>query len=633
MSDEVVKDILSGKNATERDRIANRYIERAAELKKTARFSQFLKSVLQDEKMEKRNQLAKFGQATGVQQANFKIGERTYSLNTPGWTVDGSGIYKFYEQSGMIRRACYRPVFPIKVLRNVEDSKEKVKLCYLDGYGHWMTRIFDRALLSSGTKIIQLSSYGLDVTSETSKALVEFLSVIENSNLEKIDRGYSSSKFGWKTYGGEKLFTPYDTDIEFDSEEKFKTLSDSIKEKGDYEKWLKLAKEIRPSGRKEPFVYLVASFSSILVQPLGLLPFIVNLWTETGKGKTVALMFAASVWGNPAEGNLLTDPTTTRTALEQRCTALNNIPMMIDDLSKMKDGVEVDFTNMIYFLCGGKGKERSNTELGVEVVGTWKNCILTNMERPLANETMRGGAVNRVIDFQSEDGSYFMKNGRDQGRAIVETLKSNYGHAGRRFVDVVKQMSPEDLKTKFEGYVSAIKAEAERTGANKEEKQIQPLAALLLTDELIEKHIFLDGQRIDIAWAVSQLKECDEINENQRAYEMLVSWVMANRSTHFSSVVTTEQWGFILDGYVWINPIAFKNLASTMNFSTVALCNWAKKKNLLKFDDEKGVNRFTKKKRDKELGTSNYYVFKLQISESLDFTELSEDEQLELPFV
>lgn len=628
LSDEVVKDIFSGKTATERDRISVKYMERAKELKFITEFRRFLKSAVDDEK-EARALATKIS-GTDVQRATFEIGDNSYTFNTPGWIVDQSGIYRVIESSGMKKKACYRPMFIRKVLRNIEDQKEKVKLCYLDGNKVWREKIFDRSIVSSGSKITMLSSYGVDVTTESSKALVEFLSDVENNNLSEVERGLSTSKFGWKMYEGERKFIPYDTEIEFDSNERFHSLSCSIKERGSYDTWLKLAKKIRSSGRKEPFIYLIAAFSSVLVQPLNCLPYIVNLWTETGKGKTVALMFACSVWGNPDEGNYLTDPTSTRTALEQRCTALNNLPMMIDDLSKMKDGVDVDFTNMIYFLCGGKGKERSNVDLGVEVVGTWKNCILTNMERPLATETMRGGAVNRILDFQSEEGSYFMFDGRDKGREIVKTLKENYGFAGRLFVEIIKNLPAQELKEKYEAYVTVIKDFTEKQGTQKEEKQISPMAILLLTDELIEQHIFKDGQRLDVEWCVNQLKNCDQVSENQRAYEDLMSDVMANSKLHFNPDSNAEQWGFSDGDYVWLFPGAFRTLANKNNFSTTALCNWAYKQGLMLCDKEEGRVRYTKNKRVPKTNIiGKYYVFKLP---SKEFNELTEEEVKELPF-
>lgn len=633
-SDDVLKAILSAETQTEMERKAQPYIDRSRKLGCKTEFRSLMKSAVQDKKRSiiASNQVALANMQTAIFNANGK----EYMFNVPSWQVDERGIYKILS-SGIIRRACYRYVFPTKVLTNIEDKTEKVKLCFRNGDGAYIERIFNRLDITSASKIVSLSQYGVDVTTETSKALVEYLCDLENNNKDAIERGKSTGQFGWKMHEGQLKFIPYDTEIEFDAGKQFQPLSDSLQPKGKYEKWLALAKRIRGSGRKEPLIYLIASFSSVMVKPLGLLPYIVNLWTETGKGKTVALMFACSVWGNPEEGSYLSDPTSTRTALERRCTALNNLPMMIDDLSKMKDGVDVDFTSMIYFLCGGKGKERSNLDLGTDVVGTWKNCILTNMERPLATETMRGGAVNRILDFQSEEGSYFMFDNKDRGRDIVKTLKENYGFAGKLFVECIKHMPVQNLKEKYEDYVTQIKEIAESQGTAKEEKQIAPMAAILLTDELIEKEIFQDGVRLDLEWCVSQLKDVDTVSENQRAYDDLVSMVYANASTHLpNGECHSERWGFMENGYVWLFPTAYRDIATKCNFSTTALANWALKQNLLKHDNDKNRIRLTKNRRDDNANILvKYYVFKLPTDErspSEQFEDMTEEEQMALPF-
>ena len=47
---------------------------------------------------------------------------------------------------------------------------------------------------------------------------------------------------------------------------------------------------------------MAASFASVLLEPLKVLPFVLHLWGTTGTGKTVALMVAMSIWGNPQNG-------------------------------------------------------------------------------------------------------------------------------------------------------------------------------------------------------------------------------------------------------------------------------------------------------------------------------------------
>jgi uncharacterized protein (DUF927 family) len=226
---------------------------------------------------------------------------------------------------------------------------------------------------------------------------------------------------------------PYsEGDIVFNVPLNAKPLADSVKTFGEFETWLSLVKSIRASGRPEPLVYMAASFGSVLVPIIHVMPFIVNLYGTTGKGKTVNLMLASSIWANPTK--FITESTSTLNSLEQRLNILNNLPMMIDDLSKIKDRGDGDkLTEMIYMLCSGQGKGRLNKNIEMREVATWSNAILTNIERPLATETMQGGAVNRVLDFEIQEGMIF-----DDCNGLVNIIKENYGFAGEKFVEVVR---------------------------------------------------------------------------------------------------------------------------------------------------------------------------------------------------
>ena len=224
---------------------------------------------------------------------------------------------------------------------------------------------------------------------------MQYLADVENLN--EIPVKNSTSKFGWH----DNDFIPFDKKVIFDDESRFKELANSLRESGSYEIWLDLVKKIRSNtAHYEPQVYMSASFASVLVSKLNMLPFILNIYGKTGGGKTVSLMLAASIWANPSENKYITDSYATQNAFEIRLDILNHLPLLMDDLSKVKDKLNDNFTDLIYLLCSGKGKDRSNVDLGLNKVKCWSNSILSNMERPLAAETMRGGAINRIIDVR-----------------------------------------------------------------------------------------------------------------------------------------------------------------------------------------------------------------------------------------
>ena len=321
--------------------------DRAEELKVKGKFTKLVAAYKKEDKKMKRmaGMSASENYNSVTNQTCFDFFEDGHELACGNWIANEQGVME-YNAFGLMQRACYHPILPIQLLKNAETGKEKVKIAFKKGF-NWNEIVVDRGILASASKIVGLADYGVSVTSENAKLLVRFMSDIENLNSGEIESKVSTSKLGW--IRGE--FMPYGFDVEFDSKEKFKDIFESVAEYGSKDAWFECVREIRKSGRKEPLVYLAGSFASVLLKPLNLLPFIVNLWSESGKGKTVALMVATSVWANPAEGKYMTDPSATQVSLEIRDDILNHLPLVIEDLSKMRDKYGDAFTDMVYMLC------------------------------------------------------------------------------------------------------------------------------------------------------------------------------------------------------------------------------------------------------------------------------------------
>lgn len=515
--------------------------------------------------------------------------------------------------------ACYHPIMPVERLFNIETKTEKITLAYYRD-GVWKEITVDKAIIASASKIVKLADYGIAVTSETAKTLVQYLSDIENLNIIPVKN--STSKFGWH---GEE-FIPFDKSVVFDDESRFRELSKSLIPRGSFETWLDLVREVRKNtAHYEPQVYMSACFASILVSKLNMLPFIVNLWGSTGKGKTVALMIACSIFADPSEGKYITDSYATQNAFEIRLDILNHLPLLMDDMSKVRDKMNNDFTDLIYLLCSGKGKDRSNIDLGLNKMKCWQNTILSNMERPLAAETMKGGAINRILDFEMADGYIFQ-----DGNRVVEILKDNYGWAGVKYVDFIKELPVEAINAIRKDFEAKIKEEAKRQDSEKEEKQILPMSLLLTADKIATDYIFEDGIYLDIPTMVSQLKDIDEVSEGQRAYDAIIQAVQRNPN-RFDCTVLGEQWGYIERYRVNILPTVVKDIARTENFSVKAFCSWAKRKNLICTNNSKNQNvmRWNGK-------STRFYTIMLPEDEEEEakneFHDTAPDEQNELPF-
>ncbi len=619
LSDEVLTEIFEEQNPIEQAKLLLSVQEKAKILGVKTKFDTMATAYKKVNReiakaaVEKKSQNTSFDNYT--QFDYFDDGHELYCGN---WIADQYGVRTFTMFGEQL--ACYHPILITQRLMNAETGREKVKLAFQKGF-KWKEIIVDKATIASSNKIVALADYGVSVTSETSKALVKFLSDLENYNIQNIDTRVSTSKFGW--INGE--FMPYGLNIEFDSESKFKDIFESVRSCGDYKKWMDLMLKIRKSGRYEPQLYMAGSFASVLLKPLNVLPFILNLWGETGKGKTVALMVATSIWASPGENKYITDPVSSQVALEVRDDILNNLPMVIDDLSKTKDKYGDAFTDIIYMLCGGKGKDRSNVNLGLNKATTWQNVVLTNIERPLATETMRGGAINRILDFEMEEGSIFRN-----GNQVVEIISQNYGFAGRMFVDEIKAISFEEVRRMQQEFLELINQKAKEKGQEKEEKQTIPLSVMLTADKIATDGIFQDGIYLDIDRCVDALKNKGDVSENDRAYEFIMSEISININKFVpddEGNYRGECWGCIEDGYAIILVNAFNRMCERGNFSNKGFLSWAAKKNLI-------IQSGGKNTKTKRFGTTTPRCVWLRMDDGMidEHGFIVVDEQMKLPF-
>jgi hypothetical protein len=371
-------------------------------------------------------------------------------------------------------------------------------------------------------------------------------------------------------------------------------------------------KNIRKKGRIESKFLLAASFASVLVKPLGVLPFFVDLWGETEGGKSVSLMLACSVWANPDESQYIGDFKTTDTALEARADMLNNLPMMLDDTSKTSAKVRDNFEGIVYDLCSGKGKSRSNKDLGMNRENRWKNCILTNGERPLQSYVSQGGAINRILEVECGANVY------DNPQLTATVLKENYGFAGIRFIEAVKTIGFEKIGEIYKEFCDVL------FDSDKMQKQAMSLAVVLTADKIATEYIFNDGCYISPEEAKETLIDRDMVSDNERCYQYLMDKIAMNTS-RFDSATGLEKWGTIDKGYAYFYPQAFEELCKDAGFSKKSFLSWAERKGYL--DSDKG--RTTKVKR---IGDKTIRAIAIALREENEGFLRVEEATEELPF-
>lgn len=572
MRKQLYEELFAIKSKIDRSEVKFRLMDRAKAVKTKHIAEEFIREFQKAEQEKEKAERANNSLQIVENITNFypdSIDKSYPQMACGSWIATENGIFSS-ETSKARELVCHHPIMPIRRLKNIETGEEQITITFKrDGY--WTEITVPKIDVVTSRAITNLARFGVQVNSENARLLVKYLADVEMYNADMIDVQHSTSKLGWH----DSIFVPYDLSIVFDGEYRFKTLFQSIQEHGDYFKWITLAKQLRSCGRLEPRIALAASFASVLIQPLGALPFIVDFYGQTGGGKTVTINIAASVWGDPTPGTYVGNFRSTDTSLETRADMLNNLPMILDDSKNASQYIQDNYETLIYNLCSGKGKGRSNKDLGAAKENTWSNVTICNGEYPISEHADSGGAINRIIEIECCEDIY------ENPAEINDTVLKNYGFAGRVFVGIVKQKTHDELK--------AVKATIEKEFEKYDfpAKQIMAMSTLLLADKLATEFIFKDGRALTVEDVVDIPTRKKDVSEGQRCYEFLLESVVVYGQHFDIQYDSIDQWGFkerdeLGNDYIFFYISPFENLLKKNGFSRKAFTAWAMNRSLLR---------------------------------------------------
>lgn len=488
-------------------------------------------------------------------------------LNAGDWEADDGGIFKKNGYNDEV--ACPHPIMPVERLVNIDTGEEKLQLAFRKGT-IWRKIIVSKTVLASSNKVTELAGSGIAVTSQNARAFIQYISDMENMNYYLIPEKKSIGRFGYIPGEG---FSPFVDGLIFDGDANFKAMFQTVRSRGSETKWLETAAEVREMSTTAKII-LAASFASVLLEPLNCLPFFVHLWgVDSGTGKTVALMVAASVWGDPAVGAYVKTFDGTVVGMEKTAAFLNNLPFCLDELQLAKDS-KGRTTFDVYKLAQGVGRTRGNRAGGVDLTPTWRNCILTTGESPLTGTASGAGAVNRVIDIECKSAQAVIKD----GMRISGAVKRNYGFAGRKFVERLYQ--PGVIDRVSERYRELFRILSDRDTT---EKQAMAAAAIILADELACQWIFSGQQPLTIEKVSEFLASKAAVSAGDRGYKYLCDWVTqnSNKLCGRSENPNIEVLGALEDGRAYIIRSVFERILQDAGYSTAAMISYLKQENLI----------------------------------------------------
>lgn len=491
-----------------------------------------------------------------------KNGEKVY-LQPGNWQIDSTGIHR---SNGMNDEyACSHPIAPIMRLVNIDNGSEKRVVAFERG-GTIKYITVEKQVISDVKSIIALSGQNVDVTSVNVKPLVAFLQDVENANYDIIPEQQSVGRLGWMKDG---RFSPYVEELVFDGDVAYGQIFHAIRPKGKFELWRECAVQCRQESITAQ-IMLAASFASVLIEKLGGLCFFVHLWgVDSGTGKSVGLMLAASVWGDPEIGQYPQTFNATQVGHEKTAVFLNSIPMCIDELQLSKDSRGQSKFN-VYQLAEGSGRTRGNKQGGIDSPTKWRLCILTTGESPIVQSNAGAGAVNRVIDIECKPEEAVIRD----GAGVCKIIRTNFGTAGRKFIEGLTEQRLADAQTLYDMYFRQLSS-GETT-----EKQAMAAAMILTADALADVLVFHTGKRLSVEEISEFLKSKSSVSAGERGYRYLCDWVALN-SAKFAGEGNGETYGIIDGDYAYINRSVFRSACKDAGFDERALLSWMKKNGII----------------------------------------------------
>lgn len=596
--------IFSIKNQVSRTEIIVKLEDKAKQLGLTRSFGKLLKAYQTEYAQQFKQKGSNVIQFTKPPIENLKCGK---------WDCNDTGVTKSTMSAGMIPQtivACPHPILPVERLINVDSETEKIKLAFFKD-NKWQYITIERSVVANKSNIIQLSDRGVEVNSENAKDLVSYIADVISLNAKEIPVNRSTDRLGWI----ENEFAPYVDDLKYDGDIAFKDVYASVKEVGDYEEWKKVCKGVRKES-KIAHLLLASSFASVLNEILGVLPFVVHIWGGTGAGKTVGLMLAMSVWGNPEVGKLTRTLNATQVALARYASFVHDIPFAGDELQTIKNRWD-SFDNLVMYLTEGVDRGRGKAYGGIELLKQWNCCFLFTGEEPITKATSGGGVKNRVIEVEATekviaDGNY-----------ISNFVRKNYGYAGKDFINNIPKQ--EDLQKRYREIFQEILQKTDTT-----DKQAMAMATILLADEISTDLIFKD-EKLTVEDVSNWLTSTKDIDVSTRAYEWTMNWISQNINK-FKENESGEIWGkYIEDQDIClVNKSLYAEALNKAGFDFTAV--------IRKFADRNQIERNTQGKfthSTKAFGVkANYIKFKLEPEKSdIAYEENYEQQEMaDLPF-
>ena len=473
--------------------------------------------------------------------ANFSFGENGIYYRTE--TAQGNP--KFVRAAGV-------PAIITERIYNIDTGIEKMEIAF-KYFNIWKRVIQPKQNYFVAKNITCLTNYGLNLTSETAKYMVRFLSELESANLSRIPLVYAISHMGWRNDFAEFL-TPTNAKYKFDLDDGGE-ITEAFVQRGSLQKWLETSREVRkyPAAR---FV-LAAALAAPLLKVFNHRNFMIYFWGTSTGGKTAAMTWAMSAWG--VASDLMVNFNLSLSGLEGRLALASDLPAGINERQAAGGGKDKQewLERIVYMIEGGRGKARA-TPTGIRKTLSWRTIGIACGEEPLSRESSIQGVKTRLLEF-----NVFPVLDIELAKLLYQAANDNCGWAGPAFTDRLIIEIKNDSAGLHQKYTDLQKILTDEF-TDYFSVHIDAVTLVCLADCLSSQWLFgmpkAQAEQEAYSLAVSIIQELPtkrQISDVERGWDFIQNWLSANKMRFeqpFKNAQITPSYGFIKDSCTCVYP-------------------------------------------------------------------------------
>lgn len=400
------------------------------------------------------------------------------------------------------------------------DGEQSVELSWTDRRQQKVSRVVARDIAKRGRELVKtLGSVGLPVIESDARVAERWLAEFESANGAAIPHEKLARYLGWQPDGtfiagpeaGTKLEVRYDEQ---------RAPAQAFVTGGTPEGWREAIAALE--SYPVPRMVIAAALAALLLRPLGIDSFTLDISSRSTKGKTTALQCGCSVWANPSEGAAaISNWRGTAFAIEKRLNLVRGLPTFLDETMAVSDETIIDY--LLYQLPMGKGKDRSGGYAGAL---PWETILLSSGERSILSYTRNQGAAARALCTTEAP---FGDNGGEAARLAHDGVFANYGHAGPRFAELVRkglarEGGLERLRLRHKALAAQYAGDSAMTG-----RRAPMVAVLALAEAMACETGILPYEPLPAAvWAQTFTTSASTDNQPEMAMDVVREYIAAH---------------------------------------------------------------------------------------------------------